>query len=405
MRALTGSLILSALSVHAADRLTATGSVLDESTKQPIENATVLVHSAGVRTGYDQYCPTCYVDCGKRATTDPNGNFSIAGLSPDLLFTLLVVREGHSATFIRKHDPAKDPAAATMKKRVPVEDPKQAVRGKVVDAQGKPVREALVSQQGIHVGPSRRFGEMDWIDLVAVSNREGEFEMAYAKPASAMILEIAARGMAPTLVTLPTGSERHTVTVTDGATIRGRLVSGGKPIPNAEMLLSTHSRISGTSYQDLRIGTNGEGEFAITNVPPGRVWDLIARMDSLAPKGLMAPVTYVATKDDGHEVQVGDIEARSAFTIRGRVVLADGAPIPDGMRLSLSPDRGADRQVVILPADGAFEFKGVGKGIYTLYPAVKGYQARDAEYGIEFLVEGSRDNFNVTLHTSRSQAR
>jgi len=186
--------------------------------------------------------------------------------------------------------------------------------------------------------------------------------MAYSKPAKAMILEIAPRGMAPTLATLATGPERHTVTVTDGASIRGRLISGGKPIPNAEMLLATHSRISGTTYQELRIGTNANGEFVITNVPPGRVWDLVPRMDSLTAKGLAAPLTHVETKDDGHEVQVGDIEAQPGFTVRGRVVLADGSPVPAGMRISLSPDRSPDRQVFMLPPDGAFEFRSVGKG-------------------------------------------
>lgn len=222
--------------------------------------------------------------------------------------------------------------------------------------------------------------------------------MAYSKPATAMILEVAPRGMAPTLATLATGSERHKVTVLDGATIRGRLVSKGKPVANAEMLLSTHSRISGTSFQDLRLGTNENGEFAITNVAAGRVWDLLPRMDSLAPKGLVGGVTFVATKDDGHEVLVGDIEVVPSFTVRGRIVLADGSAIPAGMRLGLSPDRSADRQVIVLPPDGAFEFKGVGRGVYTLSPAVKGYQALGAEYGIEFLVDGNRDNFNVTLH-------
>ncbi len=178
MHALTVLLLLSALTIQAAERLTATGSVVDESTQQPIENATILVHSAGVRTGFDQYCPTCYVDCGKRGTTDASGRFSIAGLSPDLVFTLLVVREGYATTFVRKHDPEKGSAKASVKKRTPAGDAKQVVLGKVVDRNGEPVREALISQQGTHIGQSRRFGDIDWIALVAVSNREGQSEMA-----------------------------------------------------------------------------------------------------------------------------------------------------------------------------------------------------------------------------------
>lgn len=397
-RTLIAYLLLSALPLYAAAaRVSIAGTVVDESSKEPVAGATVLVHSAGVRTGYDSACPTCYLDCGKRGTTDSEGKFSIEGLSPDLVFTMLVVRDSYGSIFIRKHDPEKGPATAAIKKRMPPADPKQTVLGKVVDAKGKAIKEALISQQGVRSGEMRQFGDRDWIDLVAVSNRDGEFEMAYGKPATAMILEIAPRGMAPTLVTLATGSERHTITVSEGATISGRLMSRGKPVAKAEMLLSTHRRIAGTTYAEVRIGTNANGEFAITNVPPGVVWDLAPRMESLAPKGLAAPVTFVATKDDGHEVRTGDIEAVPAHTIRGRIVLADGSPIPPSMRISLYPDRGGDRQVQELPPDGVFEFKGVGKGVYSLSPAVKGYRARNAEYGIEFLVEGDRDNFNISL--------
>ena len=36
--------------------------MIDEATNQPVPNATVMVYSAGVKKGYDQFCPTCYVD-------------------------------------------------------------------------------------------------------------------------------------------------------------------------------------------------------------------------------------------------------------------------------------------------------------------------------------------------------
>ena len=47
--------------------------------------------------------------------------------------------------------------------------------------------------------------------------------------------------------------------------------------------LITHSRNSGTVFQEILIGANQNGEFAITIVPAGRVWDLCATMDSFAP--------------------------------------------------------------------------------------------------------------------------
>lgn len=396
MRALTCCLILAA-GLPAAGRVTARGTVLDDATNQPVPNATVMVYSAGVKTGYDQFCPTCYVDCGKRAATAADGSFSIPNLSPDLVFQLLVIHEGHAAAFVKKVDPAGAPVEAVLKPRVAPSNPAQIVRGRVTNNKGVAVRDAVISQQGIIFEQGRGFGDRDWIDLVAVSNANGEFEMAYAKPAHSMILQVVPRGMAPKLVTLPTGARLHSITVTDGATIRGRLVRDGRPLANAEFALRSHSQGAGTTYQEVRMGTNERGEFAITNVPPGRVWDLYPTMDSLAPLGLAAKVTNVATKDDGHEVVVGDIQALPAHVVRGRIQLSDGKPIPPGMRVSIFADRLPDRQSVILPADGVFTFNGLAKGVYVLFATVVGYQPLDIEAPQEFLLEGDRSEFNVTL--------
>jgi len=109
---------------------------------------------------------------------------------------------------------------------------------------------------------------------MTVTNDKGEFEIAYSKPAVRMILQVTARGMAPKLFTEPTGADRKTMTVTEGATIRGRLLREGKPISNAEVGLATHSRLSGRVYPEVRIGTQEDGTFAITNVPAGRIWDV-----------------------------------------------------------------------------------------------------------------------------------
>ncbi len=264
--------LLYALTLHAAGRLTATGTVVDESTKEPIAGATVLVHSAGVRTGYDQFCPTCYLDCGKRAVTDAEGRFSIEGLSPELIFTMLVVKDGYGSAFIRKHDPEKgQPAATGLKKRASAADLKQVVRGKVVDGQGKPVKEALISQQGIQFGEGRRFGDIDWIDLVAVSNREGEFEMAYGKPATAMVLEVAPRGMAPTLVTLATGGTTLLADARAGWSVRGsrssasasvRIAAGATAVVSGGIALSLDVELGATLAEVASLVENGEGAAA-----------------------------------------------------------------------------------------------------------------------------------------------
>ena len=89
-----------------------------------IEHVAVLVYSAGVKKGFNLFCPTCYVDCGKRRFTGVDGTYSIDGLSPDLVFNLLIVREGYSAMFLNGVDPEKGRAeTAVIKKRNSPEDP------------------------------------------------------------------------------------------------------------------------------------------------------------------------------------------------------------------------------------------------------------------------------------------
>jgi hypothetical protein len=52
------------------------------------------------------------------------------------------------------------------------------------------------------------------------------------------IIETKAATLLEFLVVLETGPDRRSVTLTDGATIVGRLVRNGKPVPNAQIGLS-----------------------------------------------------------------------------------------------------------------------------------------------------------------------
>lgn len=397
MRYLTaGILIMLAPLAFAEEKATVAGKVADANGK-PVEHATVLVYEAGVRKGYSIYCPTCWTDCGKRATTDANGSYSIGGLNPELVFNLLVIGDGYSTTFLKKTDPAKGPAdTAVLKTRTPPEDPAQAVRGLIVDGRGKPVRDAVIEQQGVTYRDAEgRLGTMfggarGWLDAVAVTNEKGEFEVAFGKPAESMILNVSPRGMSAKLVTLPTGSERKTVTVTDGAMIHGRLMQDGKPVANAEIGVSTHSRNAANTLPEVRIGTREDGTFAITNIPAGRVYYLYAKMESLAARGIAAELIETETKDDGQEVDVGDIQVKPGLTLRGKVVLSDRKTIPPDMHMNLSADRARDTQSVVIAEDGSFEFKGLSKGVYEFAAPVKGYRLPDGQTG-EVLVDRDKE--------------
>ena len=271
-----------------------------------------------------------------------------------------------------------------------------------MDAHGRPVRDAVVEQQGVtYRGEDGRMGTrfggaQDWIDSLAVTNEKGDFEIAFSKPAERMILNVQPRGMSAKLFTEDTGPDRKIMTVTDGATIRGRLVRDGKPVANAEIGLSTHNRRSGTILPEMRVGTKEDGTFAITNVPPGRIYYLYGRMDSLADRGLAAELVECETKDDGQEVDVGDVHVKPGLTLRGKVILSDGKPIPPDMRFNLFCDRASDSQSMVMPPDGSFEFKGLASGVYEVQPSVRGYRLADG-FTTEVLVHGDVNNLVLKL--------
>ena len=125
------------------------------------------------------------------------------------------------------------------------------------------MKNAAVEQPGVTFrgprGIARAFGPADspdWIEPLAATDEQGEFKIAYAKPAVEITLNVSPRAMAPKLVTLPTRSDQKAVSVRQGSTLRGRvLLPDGSPAVNTEVAVSVHSHLSGTVFPEVRIGT------------------------------------------------------------------------------------------------------------------------------------------------------
>jgi hypothetical protein len=196
--------------------------------------------------------------------------------------------------------------------------------------------------------------------------------------------------MAPAFIVIPAGLERHVITIAHGAIVRGRLVQDGKPVGDAEVGLYGRPRggfgqnlgLSGYPYEEIRIGTQPDGTFAITNVPPPVDFYIYGKMDSVAARGATGAVDC-ATKHDEEIVDVGDIQIRPAQRLQGRVVLSDGKPIPDGMRVTISSERAWDTQTAMLPPEGRFEFVGLAAGSYSVFASVKGYTLPKTPVSVE----------------------
>jgi len=175
------------------------------------------------------------------------------------------------------------------------------------------------------------------------------------------------------------------VAVSEGAVIRGRLVADGKPVGGAEIGLIARDRggfganldIVGNPYSEMKVGTQEDGSFALTNVPSPVEWYVYGKMESLGSRGATEPV-LCATTEDKEQVDVGDIQVKPGHRLRGRVILSDGKPIHDGMRMLINSDRAWDTQTATLRSDGHFEFVGLAVGGYSISPSVKGYSLPDA---------------------------
>ncbi|MBN1568677.1 MAG: carboxypeptidase regulatory-like domain-containing protein [Acidobacteria bacterium] len=176
------------------------------------------------------------------------------------------------------------------------------------------------------------------------------------------------------------------MTVTDGATMRGRLVQNGKPVAGAQVGLVPRQRgmgaelkLHGDPYDEIRIGTQLDGTFVFANVPAPVEWYIYGKMESIAERGATGAIECI-TKKDGEDVSVGDIHINTGHRLRGKVVLSDGKPIPDGMRVSISTDQGFDTQTVPLNQNGSFEFLGLAPGKYEVFASVRGYRAPAWDY-------------------------
>ena len=68
--------------------------------------------------------------------------------------------------------------------RQPVNDPLRVVRGRIVDSRGRSLHDAIVQPKGILFDDEKHgrvsaYGTIAGLDLIAVTNKAGEFEISY----------------------------------------------------------------------------------------------------------------------------------------------------------------------------------------------------------------------------------
>jgi hypothetical protein len=291
------------------------------------------------------------------------------------VFHLLAVKEGYTPTLSAKWvDPKSGAAKLTLTASdLDRRDPELIVKGRVLDEDGKPVASAAIEPFGFMKGDRGQFGGLTGFDALALTNDQGEFRLGVPEKGLTVTVQVAAPRMARrNFANLVCGQKGQDLTLFYGVTIVGRLLKDGKPLAGVGVGLAQTDRNVQSFLGDTKAATDEKGTFRIPNVAPNEAIGVYGLMDSLKEHGALG-VKRVQSGKSGSELDLGDLVVQPGFHLRGRVVLADGKPVPVGTRIVLSREEAWDHQLAQVGQDGAFEFKGLPRELVNLSTNVNGY--------------------------------
>lgn len=167
-----------------------------------------------------------------------------------------------------------------------------------------------------------------------------------------------------------------------GATVRGRLLDHGQPLPGVLVGLVQADRSTADFISATQIGTDSDGQFLFTNVPADREYFVYGIMNSLRKRGAVV-VRRVKVAGDCTKSDVGDLAVEPGFRIVGRLALSDGKPLPAHTRVLFSREDAWDSQTLQADANGNFEALGIPQGVISITASVPNYHTSDKNKSLD----------------------
>lgn len=290
--------------------------------------------------------------------------------------------------FVAKVDPFKGPVDVALEKRSTENlGPKYQLRGRVIDPEGKPVSGAVVSFDFFYGDEANCGGACEGVDPLAVTDEDGAFLIATTKRFDWMTVTVEARTFAKRkFFKLPSGKPQE-LKLTEGATVKGRILHEGKPVKSVEIGLVSVDRSDNFTGEYI-IGTDSEGCFQLLNVPPYQIYYLYGRIDSFKRLGAIA-VKKIRVSADGSIKDLGEMTVEPGLRIIGQVVLSDSQAIPPNTKVILGREDAWDSTTVELDASGRFEFGGVPAGSISLSVGLRSYHLSEKNKSLDWLNGGS----------------
>jgi hypothetical protein len=350
--------------------------VLTAANGAPATNALVVIFSASPRDGRPGTRSALhYPDCGKHTRTDAQGHFVLKPVDKELLFRLLISAPGHAPDYIRDADPQFGGLALKLKARRGARDASPpSVFGKLLAPDGNPVIGARVTADMARAGTTT-YSSLNAasVDPFTVTDEEGLFRLACTNRYPEFNVIVDAPHLAKRRMWLDVG-KAHLIRLRSGVAVSGRVQRDGNPMPHLLLTLSTERRAMEFTLRGLEVATDAQGRFTLAHVPADSRFLLHTKMNDTTGLGAALLAAPVNTGPDGSTLQLDELALTPTATLRGRVLLADGQPVPRRTSITLQVERTTDSVNAILDPDGWFEFMGVPKDTVVLRLRIPGYR-------------------------------
>lgn len=352
------------------------GRVVDEEGK-PVAGARVDVATAAPKVGQGIFCPSCYLDCKKWTRSDERGEFVIRGLSLKLKFRILSTANGKQTHLSKLFDPDSGELSFTLK-NFPADTPEnRIIEGQVVTAQGVPIPGALIEPYGAETSEKRWWGPVN--AQSAVTDDDGKFRMLLGEDFRGVDVKVSADELAGTRgKLLKPGKQTHRIVVPEGAKVTGKLVRDGKPLSGADVaVVQTERGVDNHFIKAVLATTDERGVFHFQALPASQEYVIFSPVGQRDGESHSETRPIVATKkfqvpEDGKTRDIGVVETVTGFDLTGKLVMTDGTPLPDGIKVLLGRDPAWDLVQTSVGDDGKFAFHNLPTETYHVTVIAKG---------------------------------